>query len=30
MVTRYAMEPQLGHVTYDNEPMGMLGPGCRA
>jgi cell division protease FtsH len=27
MVTRYAMEPRLGHVTYDNEPMGMLGPG---
>jgi cell division protease FtsH len=27
MVTRYAMEPQLGHVTYDNEPMSMLGPG---
>jgi cell division protease FtsH len=27
MVTRYAMEPQLGHVTYDNEPVGMLGPG---
>jgi cell division protease FtsH len=27
MVTRFAMEPQLGHVTYDNEPMGMLGPG---
>ena len=27
MVTRYAMVPQLGHVTYDNEPMGMLGPG---
>ena len=27
MVTRYAMEPQLGHVTYDNEPVSMLGPG---
>jgi cell division protease FtsH len=27
MVTRYAMEPQLGHVTYDNEPVGLLGPG---
>ena len=27
MVTRFAMEPQLGHVTYDNEPVGMLGPG---
>ena len=25
MVTRFAMEPQLGHVTYDNEPIGMLG-----
>jgi cell division protease FtsH len=27
MVTRYAMVPELGHVTYDNEPVGMLGPG---
>jgi cell division protease FtsH len=27
MVTRFAMEPRAGHVTYDNEPMGMLGPG---
>jgi cell division protease FtsH len=27
MVTRYAMEPQLGHVTFDNEPVGLLGPG---
>ncbi len=27
MVTRYAMVPELGHVTYDNEPIGMLGPG---
>jgi cell division protease FtsH len=27
MVTRYAMVPELGNVTYDNEPIGMLGPG---
>jgi cell division protease FtsH len=27
MVTRYAMVPELGHVTYDNEPVSMLGPG---
>ena len=27
MVTRYAMVPELGHVTYDNEPTSMLGPG---
>jgi cell division protease FtsH len=27
MVTRYAMVPELGHVTYDNEPVTMLGPG---
>jgi cell division protease FtsH len=27
MVTRYGMVPELGHVTYDNEPVGMLGPG---
>jgi cell division protease FtsH len=27
MVTRYAMVPELGNVTYDNEPVSMLGPG---
>jgi cell division protease FtsH len=27
MVTHYAMIPGLGHVTYDNEPAGLLGPG---
>ncbi len=27
MVTRFAMEPELGHVTFDTEPAGMLGPG---
>jgi cell division protease FtsH len=30
MVTRYAMIPELGHVTYDNEPAGLLGPGMAA
>jgi cell division protease FtsH len=27
MVTRYGMVPELGHVTYDSEPVGMMGPG---
>jgi cell division protease FtsH len=27
MVTRYGMVSELGHVTYDSEPVGMLGPG---
>jgi cell division protease FtsH len=27
MITRYAMIPALGQVTYDDEPAGMLGPG---
>jgi cell division protease FtsH len=27
MITRYAMLPELGQVTYDDEPAGMLGPG---
>jgi len=27
MVTRYAMVPELGHVTYDKEPHSLLGPG---
>ncbi|MGD8395690.1 MAG: ATP-dependent zinc metalloprotease FtsH [Candidatus Eiseniibacteriota bacterium] len=26
MVTRYAMVPELGHVTYDSEPTSFLGP----
>ncbi len=26
MVMRYAMVPELGNVTYDNEPASMLGP----
>jgi len=27
MVTRYAMMPELGHVTFDEEPAGFLAPG---
>ena len=27
MITRYAMLPELGQVTYDDEAAGMLGPG---
>jgi cell division protease FtsH len=30
MITRYAMIPALGQVTYDDEPAGMLGPGMGA
>ena len=33
MVTRYAMVPDLGHATYDSEPVGFFGhaaPGLEA
>ena len=26
MVMRYGMDPDLGHVTYDSDPVGFLGP----
>jgi len=26
MVTRFAMEPKLGHAVYDSEPQSFLGP----